>query len=214
MEFDPIDFHRRPYWRAKRVADLVAAACLIVVLAPIALAVALVVLYDVGFPLLFWQERPGAWGRPFKLYKFRTMAAAYNAKGERVPDDQRLSAIGWYLRRLRLDELPQLFNILLGNMSFVGPRPLLPIDQSQSYASRLLVRPGLTGWAQVNGGRGLSPSDKAALDIWYVRNASFSLDLRILFATIPVLLRGESASPDAVQHAWSQLKECSATKGK
>lgn len=196
---------RHMFWRTKRVLDAIAAACLIVLLAPVTFVVALVVLLDVGLPLLFWQERPGRWGRPFRLYKFRTMSAPLNARGERVPDDQRLSAIGKFMRRFRLDELPQLFNILAGSMSFVGPRPLLAIDHSDRAAARLLVPPGLTGWAQVKGGRVLSGADKAALDIWYVRNASFSLDLQILFATLPVLLRGESVSSNAVQRAWREL---------
>jgi lipopolysaccharide/colanic/teichoic acid biosynthesis glycosyltransferase len=196
---------RRSYWRIKRALDAAAAACLIIVLAPLMALVGFLVMCDVGLPLLFWQSRPGSCGRPFRLYKFRTMAAAHNSRGERVPDEQRLSCIGQFLRRTRLDELPQLYNILTGDMSLVGPRPLLPADQSPTHAARLLVRPGLTGWAQVKGGREISAEDKAVLDVWYVRNASFRLDMEILFRTIPFVLFGERNNPEAIQQAKDEL---------
>src|SRR5262249_20383669 len=155
------------------------------------LLVSLVVAADVGLPLVFWQQRPGLHRRPFKLYKFRTMARAFGADSQRKSDSVRVSAVGEFLRRTRLDELPQLLNILQGDMSFVGPRPLLPVDQPLDSRSRLLVRPGLTGWAQIKGGRKISPDDKAALDMWYVRNMSLSLDLKILLGTVPMLAFGE-----------------------
>src|SRR5262249_17819726 len=139
---------------------------------------------DVGFPVIFWQQRPGLYGRPFKLYKFRTMRAPHDQQKIRIPDDQRSSAIGQLLRRIRLDELPQLYNVIVGDMSLNGLRPLLPCDQSPEYAARLSVQPGITGWAQVNGGRIIPPSDKCILDIWYARNACFVLDLRIVLRTI------------------------------
>src|SRR5262249_44688585 len=164
----------RPYWRIKRMMDFAGAACLLVVGLPLAVLVAMLVAIDVGLPATFWQERPGFGGSPFKLYKFRTMSAAHDTEGRRVPDQERLSMIGRFLRRARLDELPQLYNILVGEMSFVGPRPLLPVDQHPAHAARLLVRPGLTGWAQVIGGREISAEDKTALDVWYVHNASLS----------------------------------------
>lgn len=198
---------RRPFWRVKRALDFCAAALLIVALAPITLLVGLLVALDVGLPLVFWQQRPGLQGKPFRLYKFRTMAGAHDRSGQRIPDDARLSKIGAFLRRTRLDELPQLFNILLGHMSFVGPRPLLPVDQSPDHAARLLVRPGLTGWAQVNGGREVSISDKAALDVWYVRNASLVLDLKIAMRTVPMVLHGECTNVDAIRKAWSDLRQ-------
>ena len=109
------------------------------------------------------------------------------------------------MRRTRLDELPQLFNILRGDMSFVGPRPLLPRDQSDTDRARLLVRPGLTGWAQVVGGRGISADDKAALDVWYVQNASLLLDVSILLRTVPIVLFGERISPVLIERAWHDL---------
>ncbi|NJL08643.1 MAG: sugar transferase, partial [Methylacidiphilales bacterium] len=121
-----------------------------------------------------------------------------------------VSAFGHLLRRTRLDELPQLFSILLGHMSFVGPRPLLPVDQPAGHSARLLVRPGLTGWAQIKGGRIISAEDKAALDVWYVRNASLALDLRILLGTIPMVLFGERVAEDAIAQAWRELQEARA----
>jgi lipopolysaccharide/colanic/teichoic acid biosynthesis glycosyltransferase len=150
-------------------------AGVLIVLAPFMLFVAILAAIDVGLPVTFWEQRPSLNGRRFKLCKFYTMAATLDASGQRVPDDERTSGVGRFLRRTRLDELPQLFNILSGDMSFVGPRPLLPIDQPAAYAARLLVRPGLTGCAQVKGGREISAADKAALDVWYVRNASLAL---------------------------------------
>jgi lipopolysaccharide/colanic/teichoic acid biosynthesis glycosyltransferase len=184
---------RRPYWRVKRAFDIVGALALGVATAPLMLLASLMVMVDAGRPVTFWQQRPGKSGRPFKLYKFRTMAAAHDRYGCRIPDEQRSSAIGSFLRRTRFDELPQLYNILIGEMSFVGPRPLLPVDQPYGDKTRLLVRPGLTGWAQVNGGRTLSVNDKATLDIWYVKNASLWLDLKILVRTALFVLRGERA---------------------
>jgi lipopolysaccharide/colanic/teichoic acid biosynthesis glycosyltransferase len=148
-----------PYHRVKRVIDLVGSAVLVITLAPLFLLVGLLVAADVGLPLVFWQQRPGLRGRPFKLYKFRTMAHAYGSDGQRKSDNARVSAVGDFLRRSRLDELPQLLNILKGEMSFVGPRPLLPVDQPIDSGSRLCVRPGLTGWAQIKGGRQISPAD-------------------------------------------------------
>jgi lipopolysaccharide/colanic/teichoic acid biosynthesis glycosyltransferase len=169
--------------------------------------IALVAAADVGFPVLFWQERPGLGARPFKVFKFRTMGAAHDAHGRRKLDSQRISAIGNFLRRSRLDELPQLLSILTGRMSFVGPRPLLPVDQPADYSARLLVRPGLTGWAQIKGGRAISATDKAALDVWYVKNMSFILDVEIVLGTIPMILFGEKVENDAIARAWRELEE-------
>jgi lipopolysaccharide/colanic/teichoic acid biosynthesis glycosyltransferase len=133
------------------------------------------------------------------------MRNAHNEQGERVPDELRTSAVGWFLRRTRLDELPQIFNVLIGEMSLVGPRPLLPVDQSPAFAARLLVRPGLTGWAQVTGGREVSARDKAALDVWYVRNASLGLDIKIAMLTLPMMVLGERLDRDMVRKAWDEL---------
>lgn len=198
---------QRPYWRTKRIVDAVGAGLLLILLAPVTLIVALLVALDVGLPVVFWQQRPGAKGKPFWLYKLRSMAASHDADGQRIPDDQRSSPIGRFIRRTRLDELPQLWNILVGDMSFVGPRPLLPIDQPSEFSLRLMVRPGLTGWAQVQGGRKVSPSDKAALDIWYVCNASPLLDVKIALQTIPIILYGEQTNDEAVRQAWEDLEK-------
>src|SRR5262249_37516342 len=150
------------------------------------------------FPLIFWQQRPGLYGRPFKLYKFRTMRAPHDRLHRRVPDDQRSSAVGHIIRRSRLDELPQLYNVLVGDMALIGPRPLLPHDQLADFAARLSMRPGITGWAQVNGGRIISPSDKCILDIWYAQNASFVLDLKIVLSTVKMIFLGDRISTKAV----------------
>jgi lipopolysaccharide/colanic/teichoic acid biosynthesis glycosyltransferase len=197
----------RPYWRLKRALDIVAAVCAIVLLAPLLLLATLLVIIEIGPPAIFWQQRPGVGAGPFRLYKFRTMARPYDAEGRRIADADRLSVIGRFLRRYRLDELPQLFNVLIGEMSFVGPRPLLLADQFPGLDARLAVRPGLTGWAQIKGGRELAASDKAALDIWYIRNACFRVDLEILIGTLRVVLFGERpADGHAIREAWRELR--------
>jgi lipopolysaccharide/colanic/teichoic acid biosynthesis glycosyltransferase len=191
----------RPYWKVKRCIDAVTAAILLILTAPLFVLVGVVVVLDVGFPALFWQLRPGRFGYAFRLLKFRSMSNSHDRAGRRIPDSKRSSLVGRTLRRFRLDELPQLLNILTGKMSLVGPRPLLPVDQPEWDFTRLLVRPGLTGWAQVNGGRFVSVSEKAALDIWYVRNASFRLDMQILLRTIALVLRGEERNEAAIDVA-------------
>ena len=196
----------RPYWRWKRLFDLAVAFVLIVATLPLMLLVGLLVMLDIGQPVVFWQQRPGACGRRLRLYKFRTMRSAHDGDGQRVPEGERVSRIGTFLRRSRLDELPQLFNILVGQMSFVGPRPLLPVDQSPDFSGRLAVRPGLTGWAQVNGGRQVSALDKATMDLWYIRNASFSLDIKIAFMTLSMLLHGEKTDQHAIAAAWREIE--------
>jgi lipopolysaccharide/colanic/teichoic acid biosynthesis glycosyltransferase len=155
---------------------------------------------------LFWQQRPGVGKKPFRVYKFRTMRGAFDWHGRRVVDEQRSSTIGRILRRTRLDELPQLINILRGQMSFVGPRPLLQVDQCTSTATRLLIRPGLTGWAQVNGGRLLSIPDKMALDLWYVQHASFAVDCKVIARTVAMVVFGEKRNDAEVRRANLWLK--------
>jgi lipopolysaccharide/colanic/teichoic acid biosynthesis glycosyltransferase len=129
------------------------------------------------------------------------MCAAHDKHLGRIPDDQRSSAVGRMLRRIRLDELPQLYNVLVGDMSLIGPRPLLPCDQSPDYAARLLMRPGITGWAQINGGRIISTFDKLILDVWYVQNASWVVDLVIVLHTVKVILVGDRINAGAVNQA-------------
>lgn len=198
---------RLRYARLRRVLDFTSALCLIVALSPILALVAILVASDVGLPVVFWQQRPGRGGRPFKLYKYRTMHPAHDAQGNRLADELRSSNIGNLLRRSRLDELPQLYNILMGEMSLVGPRPLLQIDQPQKQMLRLLVRPGLTGWAQVNGGREISTEDKEALDIWYITNASLWLDITILLRTLAIVICGDRINASAVNAAHARLQE-------
>lgn len=196
---------RRPYWKVKRFLDVVSAGVLLILLVPAFALVALLVGSTIGSPIVFWQQRPGLYGWPFRLLKFRTMGPAQSRSGRKLSDEERTSSAGNLLRRLRMDELPQLINILRGEMSFVGPRPLLPRDQSDTHRARLLVRPGLTGWAQIVGGRAISAEDKAALDVWYVHNASFLLDLRIVLSTIPIVIFGERTSHELIGRAWRDL---------
>jgi lipopolysaccharide/colanic/teichoic acid biosynthesis glycosyltransferase len=196
---------QRRYWAAKRAIDVAGALVLLLILAPPMIAIAIIVAANLGTPVIFWQQRPGLGGRAFRLYKFRTMRSAHDYDGRALSDGERVSGIGAALRRLRLDELPQLFNILRGDMSFIGPRPLLSRDQSEAFAARLLVRPGLTGWAQVVGGREISPLEKAALDVWYVCNASLALDLKIAWRTVPMVLFGERICFAHVEHAFADL---------
>ena len=195
----------RSYWAWKRALDVVGASCLLTVCLPLIVLIGIAVALDVGAPVMFCQRRPGRYGRPFRVYKFRSMAHAYDRDGHRIDDALRSSWLGRLLRRSRLDELLQLYNVLTGEMSFVGPRPLLPIDQAPEYVARLLVRPGLTGWAQINGGRDVNPVDKAALDVWYVQNASLWLDIRIVLGTIPMVLFGERVKQAMIARAWLDL---------
>ena len=197
---------RKRYWLLKRAIDFSVAAVLIVLTFPVVLTLSLLIALGIGLPIAFWQVRPGRFGQPFKIFKLRTLSNAFDAGHGRIPDELRQYAVGAFLRRTRLDELLQLYNILLGEMSFVGPRPLLPIDQPAGYAARLLVRPGLTGWAQVHGGRHVRAIDKAALDVWYVENASLWLDCRILAMTVPMVLFGERANAEAISKAWIDLQ--------
>jgi lipopolysaccharide/colanic/teichoic acid biosynthesis glycosyltransferase len=201
---------RRTYWGVKRAADVAVSLVLLTLVGPLMLVLAVLVFFDMGRPVLFWQQRPGLGGRPFRLYKFRTMGAAYDDAGRQLADDRRVGNLGRFLRRSRLDELPQLFNILVGQMSFIGPRPLLPVDQPVGSAARLQVRPGLTGWAQVKGGRHLSALDKVALDVWYVRNASLAVDFEIVVRTFVMVIFGERENRDAVRRAWEDIHDAHA----
>lgn len=185
------------YRWSKRVLDCVTACVLLLLLSPLLLVVALSVASRLGRPVLFRQERPGLHGRPFELLKFRTMNEARDAMGVLLPDAERLTPFGRMLRKLSLDELPTLWNVARGDMSLVGPRPLLMryLERySEDQARRHEVRPGVTGWAQVSGRNALSWDEKFAHDVWYVDHASFILDLRILFKTIWVVFRRHGVS--------------------
>jgi sugar transferase EpsL len=184
---------------AKRVADTAAAALLLVLLSPLLLLTAAVVRLGLGAPVLFRQERVGLGGRVFVLLKFRTMADAHSLDGQLQDDAARLTPLGRWLRRLSLDELPQLWNVIRGDMALVGPRPLvtwyLP-RYSRAQRRRHEVRPGITGWAQVHGRNRLSWERKFELDVWYVDHASPWLDCRILLMTVAKVLRREGISQE------------------
>ncbi len=183
--------------KVKRTFDFLAAAALLLVLAlPLALLY-IQVRRRLGAPALFRQVRPGLGGRPFEMIKFRTMTDARDASGQLLPDSERLTPFGRWLRSTSLDELPELWNVLCGHMSLVGPRPLLmeylPL-YSAEQARRHDVRPGVTGWAQINGRNAISWDQKFALDVWYVDNQSLWLDLKILALTVLKVLRKEGIS--------------------
>ena len=188
---------RHFFLRLKRLIDIVASLGLMLLLLPIFAVATLLVLIDVGSPVLFWQERTGWRARPFLIYKYRTLRAPFNSEGRPAVGDRQPSAIGRFLRATRIDELPQLINVLLGDMSLIGPRPLLPEDQPSNTALRLSVRPGITGWAQINGAKLVATEDKETFDEWYVRNASPWVDTKIALLTLRVLGRNYLGSAEA-----------------
>jgi lipopolysaccharide/colanic/teichoic acid biosynthesis glycosyltransferase len=193
-----------PYFRVKHIIEACLAIILSVTLLPLWLIGGLLAFLDVGSPVLFWQRRAGLGGEDFQLYKIRTLKPAFDRIGQRIPEERRLSRIGRLLRQSHLDELPQLLSVIEGNMSLIGPRPLLPQDQPPDPSLRLTVRPGITGWAQVNGGTLLSPQEKEALDAWYIGHASPWLDLRIVAMTVRSLLRGDRRSEEALARACNE----------
>ena len=192
----------------KRAFDIVAAGCALLVLAPVIVFVAWQISRKMGSPVFFRQVRPGLNGKPFEMIKFRTMRDAIDASGNPLPDSERLTPFGQFLRSSSLDELPELWNVLKGDMSLVGPRPLLmeylPL-YSPEQARRHEVRPGVTGWAQVNGRNTLSWEEKFKLDVWYVDNRSLWLDIKVLFLTVKkVLVRdGISAEGEATMSKFT-----------
>ncbi len=183
----------------KRATDLVVTVPAIVVLAPLLAIIALLVRVRLGKPVLFVQPRPGRSERSFRLMKFRTMTDAHGADGELLPDEQRMTPFGRFLRSSSLDELPELWNVLRGEMSLVGPRPLLerylPL-YSPEQARRHTARPGITGWAQVNGRNRAGWDERFAMDVWYVDHATLRLDLRILLLTVVKVLRRDDITAD------------------
>ena len=195
----------------KRAFDIFCSLAALVALSPVLVVVALLVRKHMGSPVLFRQVRPGLNSRPFEMIKFRSMRDALGKNGVPLPDAERLTAFGRFLRSSSLDELPGLWNVLRGDMSLVGPRPLLmeylPI-YSIEQARRHEVRPGLTGWAQVNGRNAISWDEKFALDVWYVDNRTFFLDLKIIWMTMrKVLLRdGISADGEATMSKFTGSK--------
>jgi len=179
---------------AKRTLDLILTIPLILIALPFLAVTALLVLIFLGNPVFFHMQRPGLYRKPFTLYKFRTMTNARNSQRQLLPDHQRLTPMGRFLRSLSLDELPELFNVLRGDMSLVGPRPLLTryLDRyTPEQMRRHETKPGITGWAQVNGRNAITWEEKFKLDVWYVGNISFWLDIKILMLTACKVLRME-----------------------
>jgi lipopolysaccharide/colanic/teichoic acid biosynthesis glycosyltransferase len=185
----------------KRLFDIVVSMISIVLLIPLFGILYIFIWINLGTPVSFSQSRPGLYGKPFVMYKFRTMRDAVDENGLSLPDEVRLTNFGKFLRSTSLDELPELWNVLKGEMSLVGPRPLLmeylPL-YSAEQARRHNVLPGITGWAQVNGRNSLSWEEKFKLDVWYVENHSFFLDLKILFLTLKKIFIREGISAEGV----------------
>lgn len=183
----------------KRIFDVFASATALILLSPIIVVVAWQISRKMGSPVLFRQVRPGLNGKPFEMVKFRTMKDAVDEQGNPLPDSERLTPFGQFLRSSSLDELPELWNVLKGDMSLVGPRPLLmeylPLYSTEQYR-RHDARPGVTGWAQINGRNSLSWDEKFKLDVWYVDNQSLWLDIKILFLTVKKVLVRDGISAD------------------
>ena len=183
----------------KRGFDIVISLVLLILLLPVFLLIALLVRFTMGRPVLFRQMRPGLHGKPFVMLKFRTMTEDRDEEGRLLPDEKRLTRLGRFLRRTSLDELPELVNVLRGEMSLVGPRPLLMeyLDRyTPEQARRHEVKPGITGWAQVNGRNSLGWEEKFKLDVWYVDHWSIWLDIKILFLTVIKVLKREGISAE------------------
>jgi len=199
VKFEPTAFRKSIFYSeyGKRLFDQALAIPGFLVLAPIMVVIGLLVRRKLGSPILFRQRRPGLHGKPFTLLKFRTMTDERDEEGNLLPDALRLPPFGRWLRSTSLDELPELFNVLQGDMSLVGPRPLLMqyLDRyTPEQARRHEVKPGLTGWVQVNGRNALTWEEKFGLDVWYVDRVSLGLDLRILASTVRKIFEGEGIS--------------------
>ncbi|MBL4608254.1 MAG: sugar transferase [Pseudomonadales bacterium] len=183
----------------KRLIDITCSALGLIILGPLLIVLVALVKFKLGSPVFFKHQRPGIHGIAFSMTKFRTMLDAYDNEGNPLPDVERLTPFGGFLRRLSLDELPELWNVLKGDMSLVGPRPLLmeylPL-YSVEQAKRHNAKPGITGWAQINGRNAISWDEKFKLDVWYVENQSFWLDMKILFLTLYKVLKKEGISHD------------------
>lgn len=191
------------YLRFRCLIDVLVSATALIVLLPVMSVIGALVLVDVYRPIIFQQVRPGRHMRPFKLYKFRTMRHTYDERsGSQLCDyKRRTSPFGRLLRRTRLDELPQLYNVMIGNMALIGPRPLLPRDlpKEPALAERAALRPGITGWAQVHGGHQLKAEEKVVLDCWYARHASPAVDARIVILTITMMIGRRQRRPDTAE---------------
>ncbi|EJG2187669.1 sugar transferase [Citrobacter freundii] len=183
----------------KRLLDIIISFCALIILSPLLLYLAYKIKVKIGSPVLFKQQRPGLNGKPFNMVKFRTMRDAYDKDGNPLPDNERMTFFGTKLRNMSLDELPELWNVLRGDMSLVGPRPLL-MQYLSLYNTKQMrrheVRPGITGWAQVNGRNSISWQEKFDLDVWYIDNHSLLLDLKILLLTIQKAYKRDGISAE------------------
>lgn len=188
----------------KSIVDRLMAAIVLIILSPLLLLTAIGIYFFLGKPIFFSQIRSGKYSTTFKIYKFRSMTDAKDEKGNLLPDEERLTAFGKFLRRVKIDELPQLWNVVKGDLSFVGPRPTLP-EQVEKYndfqKQRLNVTPGLSGWAQVNGNIQLTWNERIYLDVWYIDHWSLWLDILILVKTIGVIIGGEHPTQTALEEA-------------
>ena len=188
----------------KRLFDLVISLVLAILLLPLLALLAVLVYVDLGSPVLFRQQRPGLLGKAFTFYKFRTMNNRTDENGQILHDDDRLTGLGRFLRKASLDELPQLFNVIKGDMSLVGPRPLL-MEYLELYTAEQMrrhdVKPGITGWAQVNGRNAIGWEEKFSLDLWYVDNCSFTVDVRIILLTIIKIVKRDGINQQGMATA-------------
>jgi lipopolysaccharide/colanic/teichoic acid biosynthesis glycosyltransferase len=181
----------------KRLVDITGALSGLILLAPVIFIIGILIRLSMGSPVIFSQVRPGLYGKPFKMYKFRTMTDARDERGYLLPDEQRLTALGNFLRSTSLDELPELWNVFKGEMSLVGPRPLLMeyLDlYTTEQARRHEIKPGITGWAQINGRNSLSWEEKFKMDVWYVDNWNILLDIKIIFMTLLKVVKRDGIS--------------------
>jgi sugar transferase EpsL len=200
----------------KRIFDLCVSIFLLAIFSPLLGILAIMIHYKLGAPIIFKQQRPGLNGEPFYLYKFRTMTDEVNHSNQLLPDHQRLTPFGKLLRKYSLDELTQLINVIKGDLSLVGPRPLLmeylPL-YTEEQAKRHQVKPGITGWAQINGRNTVSWEEKFKLDVWYVQNQTFFLDMKILFLTVMKVIKSEGITQpgnvtiDRFEGSHSKIKE-------
>ncbi|MFO1442616.1 sugar transferase [Bacillus sp. Bva_UNVM-123] len=193
----------------KRLIDLSISLIGFVFLSPLVFLIVVLVKSKLGSPIFFKQQRPGLNGKPFYLYKFRSMSNETDCKGKLLPDNQRLTPFGVFLRKYSLDELPQLLNVIKGDLSLVGPRPLLmeylPL-YTEEQAKRHLVKPGITGWAQVNGRNVITWEEKFNYDVWYVNHQSLLLDLKILWLTLTKVVRSEDIIHDEADFQGTKVK--------
>jgi sugar transferase EpsL len=184
-------------WKMKRLFDVVVSISLLILFIPVFILISILIKIKLGSPIIFRQQRPGLHGMPFNLYKFRSMSNLKDSNGVLLPDSERLTSLGAFLRKYSLDELPQLFNVLKGDISLVGPRPLLmeylPL-YTKEQAKRHLVKPGITGWAQINGRNAITWEEKFELDVWYVNNRTLLLDIKIILLTPLKVFQAEGIS--------------------